>query len=131
MAVLHGSRSRYVQGCRCGRCKSAEAAYRRSKRAKDQGVTISTEVVNSKSGCVEAAVRQELGLLSAATLRPGLSETLLEMARLLDDPRYRTSHASAARQIQMGLERIRAQSTTKSAYSEVAAMLQEQKENAG
>lgn len=109
----HGSRTRYTRGCRCDRCKCAEANYRRNKRARDRGEDISVPETETGLGSVESAIRSELASYSGSALRPGLCELLVAMSRVIDDPRARAQHASVARQIQLGLERIRSQSVTK------------------
>ena len=103
--------------CRCDVCREANAKYSRDKRAKERGEDPAAAVMQLQlplpSDSVEAAIRTELASYTATALRPGLTKLLLAMARVIDDPRARAQHASVARQIQLGLERIRSQSVTR------------------
>lgn len=74
-------------------------------------------------GRVEAAVLREVGGLSAAVKREGLVESVLSMARVLDNPLCVTTHPSAARQLSLGLDKLHAASLpAKGRLASVAAM---------
>src|SRR5262249_6861584 len=84
MAAKHGARHRYNDGCRCGECKGANAAYRRALRQRraEAAPTGPATVVSlpsnpgygrpSVTGPVEAAVEAEIADLAEA--RPGMAQ---------------------------------------------------------
>lgn len=88
MTATHGTRHRYVNGCRCDDCKAANREYERDRRARRASgeVPRCTAVVSlpaqpvleaSVPGRVEAAVALEVGgLPAAAKVLAGLLDTL-------------------------------------------------------
>ena len=98
----HGVRARYKAGCRCVECKLAEANYHKARR---HGVTpISSAPSNAPEaepghGAVEDGVLAELDGIAAADARPGLKQTALALARVLDNPLTVAQHPSAAHRL--------------------------------
>jgi hypothetical protein len=79
MAVQHGTRRRYVGGCRCGDCTEANRLYFRERRAGVAGGQPPQTVADlppSEPGPVEAGVQAEISDL-AAEARPGLAQAAL------------------------------------------------------
>jgi hypothetical protein len=114
----HGTRSKYTHGCRCAPCVAANTAYgqlqrkRRNKRASlasvsslpgqsaaHQGQTLAT-------GRVESSVIAELAALNSPAKWPGLAESALAMARILDNIEFSTTHPSAGRQLTAMLTKL-------------------------
>ena len=87
MAAKHGTQSRYTQGCRCVGCVEAHKLYQRDYRRQRKA---SGAVTPRASVIVESAQVQE---------RPGLAQTALTLARILDNPRAVSSQPAAARQL--------------------------------
>jgi hypothetical protein len=100
----HGTRSRYVLGCRCPDCKEANKLHMRDLRAKRRGLPTpprSGEPVRAwqpptEPGPVELAVREELATLSASETRLSAVAGALQMARILDSPDQYPTHVRAA-----------------------------------
>jgi hypothetical protein len=117
MAAKHGTRSRYLTGCRCDECKYAQRLYqRRYRERKANGLTGSPAVVVAElpqaeayqtgtPGPVESAVKDEIGGL-AAEARPGLAQAALAIARLLDNPKAVNQQPAAAKVLAALLETL-------------------------
>ena len=111
MAASHGTRSGYLTGCRCDRCRYAQRLYQRryrERRANGETRPHSPPVVVPElpqaeacqidtPGPVEAAVQQEISGLAQAQWRPGLVAIALAMARILDNPRAPSAQPAAAK----------------------------------
>jgi hypothetical protein len=109
-AKKHGTRSGYLTGCRCDRCRYAQRLYqRRYRERRANGKTRphsapvvvaqlpTVELQSADPGPVESAVEAELGGLASAELRPGLVQIALAMARILDNPRAPSAQPAAAK----------------------------------
>lgn len=120
MAVRHGTRTRYNQGCRCDDCKQASRDYDKARRlAKAADVkpsAIVTKLPTAKPtlvtgfdepGRVEAGVLSEIGALSNAAGRQGLVEIAIALARVLDSPLAIAQHPSAAHRLSETLDKLR------------------------
>lgn len=91
MAARHGTRACYNGGCRCDKCKLAEANYQKARR---HGVTALPNAERApveqpevrEPGPTEASVLAELATLPAAETHPSLAQGALAMARILDNP---------------------------------------------
>ena len=96
-AKKHGTRSGYLTGCRCDRCRYAQRLYQRryrERRANGETRPHSAPVVVAQlppaelqpvgPGPVEQAVEAELAGLPAAQSRPAISAIELAMSRILD-----------------------------------------------
>ena len=99
MAAKHGTRRRYVEGCRCEGCTEANRLYFRRRRAGDTApppaAVVSLPAAGaSEPGPVEAAVEAEMAGLTDA--RPGLAQTALALARILDNPKAINQQPAAA-----------------------------------
>jgi hypothetical protein len=104
MTIKHGTDRRYNDGCRCDECREAHKIRAREYRdRKRRGLTrpaLLTAVMSMESsgpGPVELAVEAELAGLAAAQERPGLAQTALALARLMDGPAVTSKPAAAAR----------------------------------
>ncbi|MFD7045653.1 hypothetical protein [Rhodococcus jostii] len=98
------NRTRYLAGCRCEVCKSAQSVYRRELSARKAAgkpvrpvlVQMPSQDVSTVDGeSVEAAVGREIGMLDTSK-RPGLVATAIALARILDTRSAMAQHASAA-----------------------------------
>lgn len=120
MAGEHGTRYRYVQGCRCSECKRAHRLYAADLQKRHATgdvaprVRVASAVFAGDSGelaagpgRVEVAITQELEGLAQAAARPGLVETALAMARILDNPRSVSQQPAAAGKLADILDRLR------------------------
>lgn len=121
MAAKHGTPRCYRDGCRCDDCRAAIAAYQadyqRRKKSGEQigppGRVVSLpapKLANdtpSGPGPVEAAVQVEIEGLQQTLDRPGLAQTALAMARILDDPRARSQQPAAAANLANLLDKLR------------------------
>ncbi len=115
MPSRHGTDARYkVDGCRCDACKDAHKRAHRDylqRRANGKvrsiapAVSIATPVVEGP-GRVEAAVQAEIADLSQAEARPGLAQTALELARLMDNPAATNQKAAAAGKLAELLDKL-------------------------
>lgn len=116
-------------------CRIAEREYKRQQRAAARGVAVAPmpdddppeklqDSCNSEPGPCERDVSEQLAAMPAAsTTHTGEAAVCLRLARLLDDQRYGTSWASAARQLRTGLTEIRdARPKGKGHLFEVASM---------
>lgn len=108
MATRHGTRRGYSDGCRCDDCKAAQRLYQRRYRER-RVVTMSPPVPNGSPGPVESGVTAEIDGL-AAEARPGLAQTALALARVMDNPRAVNQHAAAAKALAGLLEKLQASS---------------------
>jgi hypothetical protein len=112
MAAQHGTRHRYIDGCRCDECKAANAAYQQEYRQRPAVVVpLSTAVTPPLSGPgpVESGVAEEIDSL-ASEARPGLAQVALELARVLDNPKALNQKAAAARVLTTLLDKLRSSS---------------------
>src|SRR5947209_14415035 len=116
MAIRHGTRGRYNDGCRCDECKWANTSYRREKRARDAAgggtarvvpFTQAVPTAAAEPGRVESAVERELDGLAQAEARPGLKEAAVALARILDNPKAVSQQPAAAKNLAEILERLR------------------------
>jgi hypothetical protein len=108
MAAKHGTRHRYIDGCRCDECKAANAAYQQEYRQRPAVVVpLSTAVTPPLSGPgpVESGVEVEIAGLTEA--RPGLAQMALALARIMDDPRAISQKAAAAKVLVSLLDKLR------------------------
>ncbi len=101
----HGTRTCYNDGCRCDKCKVAEANYQKKRRHGADTTVVSlpgasADVVDNPEpkpiGPVEAAAIEELADAPASLNRPGLYQAALAMARILDNPVTVAQHTQAA-----------------------------------
>lgn len=125
MADVH-NRTRYVAGCRCEVCKTAQREYdrerRRTKAAKSSGSAPAKPAV-AKGGAqprttpaeatqipykesVTAAVKAELETYVGAETRPALAAMALTLARVLDTPSALPQHAAAVGKLESLLTTI-------------------------
>ena len=123
MAVQHGSRTKYNQGCRCDACVQASRDYNKARaqkiRAEKHGparpATVTklptapklAAVPEYEPGRVEAGVMAEIGALSTVASRQGLVEIAIALARVLDSPLAIAQHASAAHRLSETLDKLR------------------------
>ena len=120
----HGNRSRYREGCRCAKCKSAASAYSRryyiEGKRPDPGAVVAAPV---GPGPVEVAVQVQLEGLSQAQTQPAIAAAVSALARLLDSDRTPSAHPAAARQMADLLERLcKGSDLRKSGLAAVRAM---------
>jgi hypothetical protein len=87
----HGTPSRYSQGCRCADCTEAHRLRAIDYRTRQQ----ESEPEPTAPGQVEKAVQAELGELAVS--RPSLAAIALAMARVLDNPRAKSTQPPAAK----------------------------------
>lgn len=130
MAVQHGKRTTYVRGCRCDPCKEANRLYQIDlKNRKRTGGNVVTPLRSlaavpddpppppqssgepEEMGRVEKKVDEEIKSLSSGVKHPGLVESALAMARILDNDALFTTHPSAQRQLMVALEKLHSAST--------------------
>ena len=90
MAAKHGTRSRYLAGCRCDDCKDAQGIYQQKYRERRGNGTTRLQPIDvvplpeTDRGPVESGVMAEISGL-AAEARPGLAQAALALARILDN----------------------------------------------
>lgn len=96
----HGTRRRYVAGCRCDACQQVNAQYQRDRRARER-----TRQAPASPGPVERGVLADVERLSEPS--QGLVAATVALARILDNPGAITSQLAAARQLDASLERMR------------------------
>lgn len=144
----HGTRTRYVRGCRCDECTEANRDYSTRQRNRRKGLgDDEPRVVTAMRGRgrprlvaddrddergssgewvpgeTEVAVLLELKMLSASQKQPGLVQGVIQMARILDSPKLATAHPTALRQMAQGLEKLRSASAGRSGrLASVAAL---------
>jgi hypothetical protein len=116
MTAKHGTRHRYVSGCRCDDCKEANRLYQRDLRQRraEGGPVRPATVVSLPSqqvtqpGPVESGAVAELeGLME---VRPGLAQAALAVARILDNPKAVSQQPAAAKVLGTLLDKLRAAS---------------------
>ena len=105
MPAQHGTNSRYIGGCRCADCTEAHRVYEtlRLERKRDADAA----PLPAEMGRVEAAVAAEIADLAQAQERPGLAQTALALARLMDDPRAKNQQPAAATKLTDILDKLR------------------------
>jgi hypothetical protein len=91
MAANHGTPSRYSQGCRCADCTEAHRLRAIDYRTRK----LESEPEPTSPGPVEKAVQAELGGLAVS--RPSLAAIAVSMARILDNPRAKSTQPPAAK----------------------------------
>jgi hypothetical protein len=110
MTIKHGTDRRYNDGCRCDECREANKLKAREDRdRKRRGLTrpallvavLSAEREQADPGPVELAVESELVGLAAAQEQPGLAQTALALARLMDGPAVTSKPAAAQRLVEI------------------------------
>ncbi len=110
MAIKHGTDRRYSDGCRCTECREAHKLkareYRDRKRRGLARPTLLTAVLSAEREQasprpVELAVESELAGLAAAQERPGLAQTAVTLARLMDGPAISSKPAAAVRLVEI------------------------------
>lgn len=120
----HGTRLSYQAGCRCDLCKEAESSYKRGLRQRKReavGVvgaptvsalslvsgdgTVTPTSGDASVGAVEAAVALEIEGLGAD--RGGLKQTVLALARIMDNPKATSTQPAAAAKLADMLETLR------------------------
>jgi hypothetical protein len=110
MAAKHGTRRRYIEGCRCEGCTEANRLYFRERRAGVRGsqlrVQPPADLQEVNPGPVESGVMAEIDSL-AAQARPGLAQVALSLARIMDDPRAINQKAAAAKVLVSLLDKLR------------------------
>ncbi len=120
MAAKHGTRRRYVEGCRCDDCADAQRNYQRDYRErKANGLPAVSQLPRpqkadpdpelSGPGPVESGVQAEIAGLNEA--RPGLAEAALALARIMDNPKATNQKAAAAKVLVTLLDKLRAASS--------------------
>lgn len=136
--IEHGKRTTYVRGCRCERCCEANTQYGKDlKERKRRGqpslasvTTIGRSAVQPERdpdtpGPVETAVIKEMKGLSAANKQPGLVQSIIAMAQILDNPGAVTTHPSAQHRLMTGLDKLWGASVgRKGTLADVAKMAQ-------
>ena len=106
MSAKHGTRHRYIDGCRCDDCKAANRDYQRDlrwrhangeagQRATVVSLPAAQEPVVSGRGTVERAVTSEIGGLTQAEMRPALVEPS-RWRKILDNPGAVSQQPAAA-----------------------------------
>jgi hypothetical protein len=144
--LRHGNRTTYVRGCRCEECRAANRAYQHElndRRRMGEPVNKPLAKVTSLRsepvmepeveqetgpGPVQAAVIAQIATLSAAKRQPGLAESVIAMARIIDNPRLATTHPSAHRQLMAGVDKLAAASVgRKGNLAQIASMSQRDK----
>lgn len=126
MALRHGTRTKYNDGCRCADCKQAASDYEKARRQAinnrkhaPASVTTLTTARSASTGSqaadsaavtagrVESGVMAEIGELSTAASRQGLVEIAIALARVLDSPLAIAQHPSAAHRLSETLDKLR------------------------
>jgi len=109
MAAKHGTRRRYIEGCRCEGCTEANRLYFRERRAGVRGSQLRVQPVADlppvNPGPVESGVTAEIAGLTEA--RPGLGQMALALARIMDDPKAINQKAAAAKVLVSLLDKLR------------------------
>jgi hypothetical protein len=113
MAASHGTQRRYVEGCRCEDCREAHrvcARQYRERRANGEpgpaSVVVVPPAVVAEPGPVELGVVAEIGGLGEAEARPGLAQTALALARIMDNPKAVNQQPAAAKVLAALLEKM-------------------------
>lgn len=102
----HGTRTCYNDGCRCDKCKIAEANYQKKRRHGTDDATVvslpgaASDVVDNPEpkpiGPCEAQAIATLANTPATVKRPDLFQAALAMARIMDNPVTVAQHVQAA-----------------------------------
>jgi hypothetical protein len=111
MPARHGTRRRYNEGCHCNECTAANTAYQQRYRQRPAEITSLPEPVTpqpAEPGPVEAGVKAEIEGLSEA--RPGLAQTALALARIMDSPKSVNQQPAAAKVLGTLLDKLRSAS---------------------
>ena len=101
----HGTPSRYSQGCRCADCTEAHRLRAIDYRTRKE----ESEPLPTSPGQVEKAVQAELG--GMAISRPALAAIALAMAKILDNPRAKSTQPPAAKVLVNVLETLHKDAT--------------------
>ena len=96
----HGTPSRYSQGCRCADCTEAHRLRAIDYRTRKE----ESEPEPTSPGQVEKAVQAELGGLAVS--RPSLAAVAIAMARILDNPRAKSTQPAAAKVLVSALDAL-------------------------
>lgn len=126
MSAAHGTRVRYNGGCRCDECKAANREYNRELRNRKAAGGLPENLasvsklpganqrpVTTEPGRVESQVLIELGMMNSPAKYPGLAESALAMARILDNPNMLTTHPAAQRALRGTLADLHDKSAVK------------------
>lgn len=97
MAARHGTRTKYNEGCRCEKCKLAEATYRKTKRHNITPLHAADAPPEREPGPVEAAIIAEFAGTSVPEAKATLYQTALVLAQGLDNPVNVARHSSSAK----------------------------------
>jgi hypothetical protein len=105
----HGSRAVYAKGCRCSKCRAAEAAYVRARKIGRPAPTTLAALpsVAAAPGKTELAIATEIEQIESAACHPGLTELARVLARDLDNENLAASHASLSRELRAVMETLR------------------------
>lgn len=133
----HGTRTSYNEGCRCDKCKTAEAEYQKRRRHGVGTVTPINPTVTETGGGepqggitvppvgpVETGVIEECKDAPVAKSRPGLYQMALALARVLDNPVTVAQHPSAAHRLSEILSELRKGADRKGKLASVRQMTQ-------
>jgi hypothetical protein len=110
MSARHGTRRGYGEGCRCDDCKDAQRRYQRRYRERRANATsrdphlTQFESPERGPGPVESGVEAELAGLADA--RPGLAQTALALARIMDNPMAVNQQPAAAKVLAILLDKL-------------------------
>jgi hypothetical protein len=111
MATRHGTRRRYNEGCHCDECTAANTAYQQRYRQRPVEIVPLPQPVTpqpDEPGPVESGVEAEIEGL--AEPRPGLAQTALALARILDNPKSVNQQPAAAKVLASLLDKLRSAS---------------------
>lgn len=103
MASAHGTRRRYLSGCRCDLCTEEQRLHMRAYRERRAERDAVPELAGP--GAVELATKAQLADLSAAESQPGLAAIAVALAKVLDG-RIPTPKPAAARQLVRVLDEL-------------------------
>jgi hypothetical protein len=110
--IEHGLAGYRRHRCHCDVCMAANRTYMRHWRAGRRGLQpvqdSGAPVGAAPDGPVVRGVRAEIGLIGdAVSRRPGLVESALRMAAIVDDHRLATTAPSACRRLVSALDELR------------------------
>jgi hypothetical protein len=127
-------RAAYQRGCRCEVCVEANRAYMRARRAKSRGLEVVPDLpavdpqVTPPDGRVTAGVKEEIAMLGDVAERwPGLVESAVAMAAILDDPRLATTQPSAQRRLQAVLDQLHDRAPARNGHLRIVADMSQRK----